>query len=500
MRAPASRRAVLHAHEPDRDGQAKAAGHFCRVACRSEAECVKTVTLLTSLCLAAAGVADELHLRSGGKVTGEWLTVAPTTSLTDSGRPAGWTSKSRRREVARAVHSDKPLDAYRRLASAARDTVEDQWRIAEWCREVGLKKQRTTHLRRIVELQGDHEGARHGLGYRFWRGEWITPEEFHRRADHVLLRGRWVTPQHQQLHDQREARREGERRWRRKLAQLRKALESKKEFEARAAWEALRTLDDPLAVGPLSELLRGEPVRRLQMLYIERLAAIGGATATATLMAVASTTRDIELFDRAARALAALDDPQITQKFCELLRHNNNWLVNRAAVVLRELDDESAVSPLIDALITTHVYRRRFGPGSQFQGEDGPKVLTVPQAGLPHGPNEPRKYTLGYWVVGETLRTRLSCGTPESGSPQDARPTYRPGIRIRRADVADLAQCRSQDPPAPFSQRPPTRIAGANATKHDALLLKSVATLARAWFVASSDVFSAVWRWQLHRE
>ena len=33
-----------------------------------------------------------------------------------------------------------------------------------------------------------------------------------------------------------------------------------------------------------------------------------------------------------------------------------------------------------------------------------------------------------------------------------------------------------------------------------ALFLKSVATLARAWFVASSDVFSAVWRRQLHRE
>ena len=46
------------------------------------------------------------------------------------------------------------------------------------------------------------------------------------------------------------------------------------------------------------------------------------------------------------------------------LKDNDNYKVNRAAAALARLQDKSAISPLIDALTTTHTRVINTGPGA----------------------------------------------------------------------------------------------------------------------------------------
>jgi HEAT repeat protein len=73
----------------------------------------------------------------------------------------------------------------------------------------------------------------------------------------------------------------------------------------------------------------------------------------------------------------------------EALKDNDNVRVNRAAIALGKLQDRSAISPLIDALRTTHAQvlaRPRGGEataatftsdGTYFKQGDGPKLLVT---------------------------------------------------------------------------------------------------------------------------
>jgi len=48
--------------------------------------------------------------------------------------------------------------------------------------------------------------------------------------------------------------------------------------------------------------------------------------------------------------------PKATETYIKALEDKNNVRVNLAARALRELDDQTAIGPLIDALVTTHAF------------------------------------------------------------------------------------------------------------------------------------------------
>src|SRR4029079_16707068 len=76
--------------------------------------------------------------------------------------------------VREAIRQSPAELEYSKLAPAAADTVEGQWEVGEWWRKNSLTRQREVHLRRLIELNPDHQQARYALGYQFQRGEWIT--------------------------------------------------------------------------------------------------------------------------------------------------------------------------------------------------------------------------------------------------------------------------------------------------------------------------------------
>lgn len=303
-------------------------------------------------CCASGSRADVFVLHNGGRIKGRWInrddrplrnyvieTERGGRVLLDAG------------QIRETIPQNLKLDEYERLASKAADTVEAQWKVAEWCRENSLKQQRRAHLRRIIHLDPDHAGARYGLGYSQVKGQWVTREEIQKRRGYEMYDGRWRLGQEIALLEAEKKLEQAEKDWLTRLTRWREMLGTDKTQEAVKNITAVR---DPHAVRPLSQLLSLEPVRQVKMLYIRALTEIHNRPAIHALYTATMQDPDEEVFHAALDAIVRLDPPNMSKQYVDALQDKNNVRLNRAAHALGRLDDTSVMSPLIDALVTTH--------------------------------------------------------------------------------------------------------------------------------------------------
>jgi hypothetical protein len=298
--------------------------------------------------------ADVFLLTTGGRIEGQWLNQDEQPPkeylvLTASGLKA-----SLQLTQVREVIRQSPLELeYARRAAAGPDTEDGQWELAEWCREQSLFDQRKTHLRRLIELDPDHAQARRLLGFQFLDGQWITREDFRRGEGYELYKGKWRTPQEIEILESQARLEQAQKDWLLKLRRWRSDLNSPE--RARAAYESLTAIKDPVAVGPLREMFARERVRRVKTLYADILASLGTPEAAAVLVQRVLYDPDEELFYYCLDRLVALAPPHLADPFIKALRDKNNATVSRAAAALGRIGDRTAISPLIAALVTTHV-------------------------------------------------------------------------------------------------------------------------------------------------
>jgi hypothetical protein len=335
--------------------------------------------------LASPVAADVFVLRSGGQIEGEWLNreEQPLTSYRVK-TAKGVVVQLQTTDVRETVLQTPEQLAYERRAPHVADSVAGHWDLAEWCRQNGLGAQRTSHLRRILELESDHQAARRALGFTFVDGRWVTQDEFRREEGYEYYKGRWRTAQEIEILETRAKRELAEREWLGRLRRYRLNLNDRTKVQAATA--SIREIDDPVAVRPLASLLTRERVRSVKVLYVDVLAAINTGDAAQALVHASLNDPDEEVFHYCVGRLAEMKQPGIVESYVEALKDPRNDRVNKAAVALARLNDRSAVSPLIDALITTHtsVTPSKFGAeatavsfgaggGSMMQNE-GPKV------------------------------------------------------------------------------------------------------------------------------
>jgi hypothetical protein len=346
------------------------------------------------VCLAAAGVGnggvvrgDVFVLHNGGRLRGTWVNRQQSPPARyEITTEEGVTLTLDGSQVERVVLLDAAVAEYERIAATYPDTVDGQWRLAQWCRAQGLKQQREFHLRRILLLDSDHPGARHGLGYSQVRGQWVTQEEIQRRRGYELHDGRWRLAQEIELLEADQAVEQTEKKW---LAQLRRWREMLATEEGRKACENMAAVRDPHAVKALALLLEEEPYRQVKMLYVDALAGIGNRTAVATLIEATLTDPDEEIFHACLDKIVKLQPPHVSKRFVDVLKDDNNVRVNRAAHALGRLEDKSVISPLIDALVTTHylvIPRQSDAYTTTFVT---PAAATQPGAVAGSGPSSP---------------------------------------------------------------------------------------------------------------
>jgi hypothetical protein len=336
--------------------------------------------------LSGSANGDVFLLRSGGQVEGEWTNRHQSRA---AGSEVQTTSGIRVRIAAAQVEQRVPQlkgeAEYERVAPTYGPSIEDQWRLAEWCRINSLPHRRQGHLAAILAIDSNHVAARRALGYRQHGNQWRTLEEQKRSAGYELYRGRWRLSQDIEVQEQKAKRDLAEAEWLVKLKRWRAELATD---HALKAYQQLEEVHDPSAVPAVRKLLAQERQRKVKLLYLDILQRIGDGGAVQCLIQTALNDPDNEIFLETADRLGKLPPQRIAKPLVDSLRDANNIRVNRAAYLIGKTGDKKLVAPLVEALITLHrtTVVPNGGDSNSF-GADGsvgisrgndPKVVDVP--------------------------------------------------------------------------------------------------------------------------
>jgi hypothetical protein len=332
---------------------------------------------LASIAIIAAGIgvmaesvrADNFLLTNDGQVTGELLNRDESPRQKFVIRTAdGATITLEKAQVKQVVTQSAAELEYEKIAPTFADTVEDQWRLAEWCKEKSLPRGRQIALERVIELNPDHKQARIALGYSQLDGQWIQPDEARKKRGYVNYHGQWLLPQEIELLEKKHADDLAEKKWFTTLKQWRNWLDDP--TKADQARDNIKQITDPTAVRALVQSLDTEKTRDVCVWYIQALGKIGPA-AVRTLVEHSLDDPDEEIRLSCLDQLIGQPTQAATPLYVNALRNKDNVQVNRAGYALGRLGDKSAVAPLIDALITTHKFTTIEGAGNPNQMSAG---------------------------------------------------------------------------------------------------------------------------------
>jgi hypothetical protein len=303
-------------------------------------------------------------LQSGAKVSGEIVPQDPPdkenlTIKTDSGA----TITLARSQIKQTLHQRPEEIEYEKLRVHAADTVEGQWELAEWCRENRLIPQREKHLKRVIEIDPDHQQARLALGYERHGDTWTTQEELMTKQGYRRYKGRWRLPQEIEIMEKERKKELAEKDWMQKIGSWRNWLGSGRDQQAR---DNFMSIKDDAAIKGLAEALKNDPRDEARRVFIDSLAHIGS---TPALMALTAWTMQETVPDLCFSCLEHLRKAKCHEAvlyFIGRLGSKDNTQVNRAGMALGALGDRTAVGPLIDSLITMHKYKVSTGNPGQM--------------------------------------------------------------------------------------------------------------------------------------
>lgn len=325
--------------------------------------------ILTAGCLVAAAPAPaaQFMLSNGGLLDGELLNPDQTPRQTYLVRLAsGARVTLAPSQVARVVDQSADLRWYTEALPKTPPTAAGHWIMAEECRVRGLKKQREFHLQRVLELDPNHEDARHGLGFSKVDGRWVLMEEWMTGQGYVRYRGVWRLPQDVSLEMAADDRDLREKEWKRKVKTWVTAIEKQRGKEQDAI-KSMQAIKDPAAAAALAEVVKDtEADEKLRLLCVSKLGELKTPLGVATFIERVIEDANANVRDACLDELARTGTPLAVAAFTKLLISSDNKKVNRAAVGLARMQDREATLALIDALNTEHKFLVQQGgaPGS----------------------------------------------------------------------------------------------------------------------------------------
>ncbi len=148
---------------------------------------VRIFAFLAVLALATPAFADEVVLRNGAVFTGVVREEGDRVVLhLDFG-----TMTFKRIDVRSIVKSDDPLkELDRRMKDV--EGAQGHYDLAIWARDKGLTNRSNDLLRKAIEIEPDHAGARKALGYEKVEGRWLEGDPLKVALGLVKHNGRWL--------------------------------------------------------------------------------------------------------------------------------------------------------------------------------------------------------------------------------------------------------------------------------------------------------------------
>jgi hypothetical protein len=141
--------------------------------------------------LVSAASADEVVLKNGSKIEGSVQEDGNKITI-DVGSGTITIDRSEVKSINRNGGLVAEFD--RRAKEARPDDAEAQWQVYTWSRQhEGLKSRGDRQVRKVLEIDPNHEGARRALGYVNHKGAWLTQDEYKATLGLVKYNGDWVS-------------------------------------------------------------------------------------------------------------------------------------------------------------------------------------------------------------------------------------------------------------------------------------------------------------------
>lgn len=250
----------------------------------------------------------------------------------------------------------------KRRALIKEGDVEALFELSKWCKKNFLAKDGRRICQEIIALKPDHLGARAVLGYVKSSGQWILEKDFYKAKGYVRYKGRWIPKE--------EAAREKLKiTLKKRIFTLLKYYRrgNKKAVEAS---EEILTLKPKDLAGPLLLPYLDEKKDSIRRLIAEALGNTGYDAAALPLLEKALNDDTYSVAVQAGKALWRLENKgtvtEAKKKLVQSLFHRYERVRLRAANILREINDQSTVPYLIEAL-----YLRKARKVSEVQESHG---------------------------------------------------------------------------------------------------------------------------------
>ena len=301
--------------------------------------------------------ADLVKLSNGGELRGKIVATTDSKQRIRLETMTGATVVVERSETQFVTTRPLSIEEYESRVRRIDETWEAHWELADWCRQRGMSAQREAQLRRVTELFPEHEKAQMALGRVWHDGHWVDKDELMTSRGYVKYKNKYITPQELEVIENTADELERERSWFQKVRLWHGWLDGQDANRAQKGLNGFRDIDDPHAAPAIIKFLAPDSRVQVRELAVSILIRISGQKAIAGLVKIA-------LFDEAPDVrVAALDGigrdhyERAQNSFMKALKNDANAVVCRAAIALGQIGDQRAVSPLIDALVTTHYYQ-----------------------------------------------------------------------------------------------------------------------------------------------
>lgn len=183
--------------------------------------------------LPAAAAADEVFLKSGGKLSGRIVSRTATTIEVDVGAGNVTVPAS---SVVRVEEGRSALHEYQdRASKIPADDAQGWLALGDWANGQGLSSQAREAYNRAKSASPNDPRANAALGNVQVDGRWLSEDESYRAKGYVKFEGEWITPaEHEAILRTRAAEAQQEQQRSQAQAQAREAEARAQEAEARA--------------------------------------------------------------------------------------------------------------------------------------------------------------------------------------------------------------------------------------------------------------------------